>query len=386
MKSRTSLAMLFSIACAMLISTAFAQTDPVGKDVPREAKEEALRRGAMVQEVGTAQASGVDIIADALSHPPDDSHKWYFNLIYIDGCEPCDKLKSDIIKSELLRAWINVDDQSKSAMHYQVRRANPEDIATGPQKDWFAGIKPELKNFPVIVIQPPRNGEYGKNSNVVCVLHGYTTPEDLVNRIRKAIGTYVTELKKNNSIEHVGGNTERAAIIADATRYVGGHAQEIGAPIGGQPQTLPFSIPTQPQNPAQPNVDWPTPLAPQPVSLDTIKALIPNAPPEFLLAVLQARLTDPAQVLQQWQLFQARTPETNPTQPTVNPNVSPNIGGWLQVIMTLFGVGGIGSIIVLLLTLFRSLNKNRLLTDEQFKNLTNWLAALDSKIPPPVSR
>jgi hypothetical protein len=189
------------------IDKAGVEPQPGVIDVPELAIWEAIRRGQMVQELGTVTATEQDAIADALAPPEDDSHKWYLTVVTMENCKPCEALKRDFLQSMALKAWVNVDEPAKSNMHYQVRRL--EDVT---QKDWLAGLKTEIDKggLPLIVIQPPRNGEYGPNRVVVTVLHGYDgNPDKLSERMRAAITAYVREMNKRGLIKHVGENSVR---------------------------------------------------------------------------------------------------------------------------------------------------------------------------------
>lgn len=250
---------LFLLFCLLVCG----QTE---SDVPEIATREIGMRGSMVQEIGTIQADEIDVIADALAPPEDDSHKWFITVV-VDGGKASEKLKLDVIQEPSFKAWVNVDEPMKSSVHYHVRLITDE-----TQQDWLAGIKPkiaELGGCPAIVIQPPRSGEYGKNSTVVGVLGGYDgDAEKMVNRLRASVAQYVSALHKKGLITHVGDNVRRES---------GGHAQYEG--VGAPP---PFQVPSKPLDPVQPNgpVDWPQ-IQPKPTPKPETDPNFPPAQPDM---------------------------------------------------------------------------------------------------------
>lgn len=342
-------------------------------DVPEIAQWEINRRGFMVQELGTTRATPVDAIADALAPPEDDSHKWFFSVVTMDGCPACDRLKADIIRSPVFRSWVNVDDPSKSTFHYQVRRIEDE-----TQRDWFRNIKPRLDRggFPAIVIQPPKNGEYGPNKTVVCIIHGYDgDAEKLTNKLRDNIVAYVEALKKRGELAHVGENAIR--------KPRNGGIQQTPTeqnPSGGPP---PFVVPDKRIDPFQPQGpvnDWP-PVGPKVLTLDEVKALCPGATPDFLLEQLAKKATDPNVVRLEWEVFKAKNP--TPTTPAPETPSTPSAPiPWLTV-LTLVAAGNIPGLIALGLTWYRSnriaSGKKPYLDSGEFQALLGLTDGLDNK-------
>lgn len=340
-----SLLTLITLCCLPL---AIANATP-NDDVPEIAVWEAERRGNMVQEIGTTRADAIDLIGAALAPPADDSGKWYLTVVTMRDCPACEKLKHDFLHNKHLQAWVNVEDPSRSTMHYQVRR-----LEDPTQKDWLHAIEPQLRKggFPALVIQPPRSGEYGKSATTVAILHGYNgDAEALTDRMRRAIVTYVREY----SAQHPEGGIRGEQVI--------GQSDAAAAP--------PFLIPSTPLDPTQPNgpVDWPTVINPRPLTPAQIQALVPQAPPEFLLGVLTSQVTEPAQVLQQWQIYQLQN-QVTPQQPAeVGPATS-----WLQVITSLFSGGSFASIVTLAIMLWRKFSGDKELQEllrQLFDQVTN---------------
>jgi hypothetical protein len=127
--------------------------------------------------------------------------------------------KKDFAENERLRAWVNVGDPAKSYTHYQVRR-----IEDQTQKDWFAKIKIKLQdgmkeaNGPCIVIQPPKNGEFGPNKTVVAMIFGYDgDTAKLSNAMRAGIVKYVDAMNRRGLVTH----NPRIDYSKDGARYSG---------------------------------------------------------------------------------------------------------------------------------------------------------------------
>lgn len=292
----------------------------IPKNVPDAARHEVERRGNLVQSVGTPQAGDNDYIADAFSIPEDDTHKWYLTLVTMEGCKACEKLKYDIATSKVFQSWVHVDDEVSSPMHYQVRRIEDATTTNGSQKDWYNGIRKELKDggYPAMVIQPPRNGQYGANKVVVKILHGYDgNPETYTQRLRDAIAAYVTTMHKKGLVEHIGDNVRRENYSSGKKK--GGYEQSAAA------APPPFTLPSRPvdlNQPSGPVNDWPP--TPQPLTLQQIMLACPGAPNDFLLQQLTAKPTDLNTVSLAWLMYQQahQVPE-KPAEPPVVVNPTP---------------------------------------------------------------
>lgn len=365
------------------VADEIAKATAPDSDVPEIAEWEIQRRGNMVQETGTIRASDVDIIADALAVPEDDSHKWFINVVTTDGCKYCDKLKYDIINSDVFRAWINVDEPTKSTCHYQVR-----DINDRTQADWFAGIKSHLSKggFPAVVIQPPKNGEYGPNKTVVAIFHGYAgDPEKTTFEWRNAIIRYVQTLQQRKQIGHTGNNATRSGIARAGGMQQSGDVIGQTGDVGAPP---PFSVPNT-NNPFQPSPDsnnnWPPAPQPQCFTIEQIKLMIPTAPPEFIMQCLQAKVCDTNTLMQHWQLWQQAHPNASTVAPLVNPITPPSTNTVMQLLLLMLGGGNMLGLVAGGWLIYRKLQKSRggqlLITDEQFNYLYNLL--LNGGQPPP---
>ncbi len=385
---------------AMLLVCSAAQAQM--STTPQVDKEETIRRGDMVQEIGTTQEGPFDLIADALAPPEDDSHKWYITLVTMPDCKPCEALKADFMRSDPLRAWANPQELEESWSHYQVRRFEDADEANGAQRDWFKGVKDKIaEGFkvtggPCIVIQPPRNGEFGPNKTVVAMLFGYDGDGDkTAKKIRAAIVNYVEVMKRRGMVTHVGPNRSGKTLEGGARQMVidkeepptmprqieGGAKQQIAAP--------PFTIPAKPMDLTLPNgpIDIPQPK-PQavPLSLAQLQMIVPNAPADFYLAVLNAGVDNVQMVQLLYAQYQSihgpvapsvPTPEVVPAHPTT-PSVRV-----IDIISLLLGGGSFLALVPMGLMIWRKVNKNHIFNDQQFANLIAMLQQLGGNPPTP---
>lgn len=367
----------FTVCLALMAAAALVQAnDP---DVPVKATHEIDRRGAFVQELGTIQADEFDVIADALAPPQNDSFKWFISVVYKKGDAASDKLRKDIATSPIFRAWIHVDKPAESFVHYHER-----DVDDDTQKSWFKGIQSDIDkgDFPIIVLQPPKNGSYGPNKTIVAVIHGYEgDPKTSVKKLRDAISIYIRALLRKNTVSMKGDNTMRPE-VEDT-----GHAQM--PPVGAVPpfHSGPNTAPRAPVPSFPPAIDEPTAL-----TLEQIQTAVPNATADFYLDALKKKPTTFDSVKLAWFLWEkdhAPTPVVAPEAPKVEadppvagPAVLPPAPPTPSVdtpqaspdhLTCLFSGGTLISVIVGILVLLRALTKNRILTDEQMTALLGML-------------
>jgi hypothetical protein len=344
--------------------------DPPQKDVPNIAEWEIIRRGHMVEPLGTPQAGDASQVAEALAVPADDSYKWFITLVTTDGCRACERLKYDFINSKDLQAWVLVDDPVKSTCHYQVRRI--EDVT---QKDWFAGIQTELRRggFPAVVIQPPRNGQYGPNKTVVTILHGYNgNSRQFGDRMSDAIKKYVAALHRQGVIRP--SNSQQTLRPASEV-VIGGMGQVVVPKSGGLQGPPPFVVP--PQRPVEPppagppGGDWP-PNVSTTLTLDQIKEIVPTATPDFLLSQVNAKPTDKSVVDLAWQVYKNEHGIKDPTPAVPNANA---VSFWTA--LALFLGSSVPGLLSLGLHYLRDQRKSQgkatYLSDDQFNRLTTLL-------------
>lgn len=281
-----------------------AQQSP--RDVPESARREILRRGNMVQMTGTIQADG-GLMAAAFAPPGDDSHKWFITLVGKPGESGFEAMRQMIAsnKEEELLAWIDAAHAAHSTTHYQVRS-----IDDPTQKDWLAGLKPAIDKYglPVVVLQPPRTGQFGPPATIVKAIHGRHPAKELSELLRDGVITYVKRLEQQ---------TLQAGIRQDD------RASSVPPPFNVAPQP---PVNQQPLQPAQPNnlpVDWP-PSDPKPLTMEQIKVACPGATPEFLISTLSAADTNLDLVKLKWLIHQKDHPDTPDTEIVpANPQVSP---------------------------------------------------------------
>ena len=241
---KTNLLFLLSVTVIVAAVTCItcelrAQSPPA--DVPEIAQHEIARRGGHVEMTGTIRHG---LMAAALAPPADDSAKWFLTLVVKSGTDTAAgvasaKMTSIIASDPAIRPWVDVREPLKSALHYHVRSV---DDAT--QADWLKGLQPAIAKMglPLVVLQPPRNGQFGPSSTSIKIVGGVVTGEDLARRLREGIIRYVKTIEPDEEAE-----------VRTGAR----------AGIGSAP---PFALPPK-DPPAVP--DWPpvapvTPAAPPP--------------------------------------------------------------------------------------------------------------------------
>lgn len=228
-------------------------------DVPAIAQDEIARRGNHVEQTGTIRSG---LIAAALAPPADDSAKWFLTLVLKPGDPSSEKMRSIIANDPAMRPWVDVREPLKSTLHYQVRS-----IDDATQADWLKGLRPAIQRsgLPLVVLQPPKNGQFGPTATIVKMVAGVVSGSDLASKLREGIIAYV------QAIESPG--------ISQAS---------IGVPP-------PFSAPPkEPPQPVQPQVpfEWPpvaVPVAPPPTPETPPNPTVPASTfPESWLAIVMA--------------------------------------------------------------------------------------------------
>mgnify|MGYP001608249999 CR=1 FL=1 len=176
-------------------------------NVPQAASDEVLRRGSSVEMVGIITE---DDILVALGPPADDSHKWFLTVITRPGCSACALLKAEwSIKPELL-AFARPGDPENSWSHYNVYRSDDP-----TQSFRWQGI--QITEYPTVLVQPPRNGQYGDPATVVMQRSGYAGgAPSLAGAIRSAVLAYATrQPRAARSVQVVSADV---GIAADAVQ------------------------------------------------------------------------------------------------------------------------------------------------------------------------
>jgi hypothetical protein len=215
-------------------------------DVPPIAQHEIARRGPHVEQTGTIRSG---LMAAALSPPSDDSAKWFLTLVLKPGDKASEQMRSTIANDPAMRPWVDTREPSKSMTHYQVRSV---DDAT--QADWLSSLRAAIQRggVPLIVLQPPRNGQFGSSSTVVKMISGTLTGDELSRKLREAVIEYVHSIEPRGISQSIIGSTPPFAPMVPQL----------------QPQ-VPFEFPPPAQVPApvappNPQVPAADPQAPTP--------------------------------------------------------------------------------------------------------------------------
>jgi hypothetical protein len=346
---------LFSpmILCAAMASA----EDKLGAE---KAKIEVERRGPCVQIVDDQiHDLGEEAYFAALSIPADDSHKWFLTVIYDKRTAMTDALKKDFAEAKELEPWVRVKDRGKgtydvystdeSFMHCNFEpRVNP----FKPEK--WKWIKAE--NCPAIVIQLPISGEWGTAGTVVNQRTGYNgKPDELATWIRDSIKKYTDKYSQTRGYRDARDKIRKLIGFA-------GHRQ-VGAwnpPFAVQPKELGHGA--DPPSPFPPDLVPSTPPEPKVLTLEQIKAIVPDAPADFLMAQLLAKVKTPSEVQVAWLMKQLQDkdkevkPVPSPDPPVVTPPapapdpMDPFAGR--PILSWLFTGGGMVAILMIVLQLF----------------------------------
>jgi len=251
------------------------------KDVPDVAPREIARRGNQVELTGTIRSG---LMAAALAPPEDDSAKWFVTLVYQPGEPVSEKLRKTIQEDRDIRAWVDFKDPLHSFTHYQERA-----ITDPLQRDWLAGLSQAIERYglPMVVIQPPRNNQFGPPATIVKCVHGDHSGKDLSAKIREGIVTYVTTIE-----------SQQPVAAAPAAERVIGVSPPFVPKQPEQPKTDPL-----PTNPAKTPFDWPD-SKPAALTMEEIQAACPGATPEFVLESMKAKASNAETLGLRWQLYQ----------------------------------------------------------------------------------
>ena len=159
-------------------------------DEPLEVNQtEVLRLGNLVQHVDGIRAEGnVDAFVEALGPPASDADKWFVSVLTMQGCAPCQKLKSDWATSPWLLALAHPSDPKQSWAHYNV-------YAHEDRSQAFRFESLQVTAYPTVIVQPPRSGKYGKASTVVFQGTYGGDPQQLATNIVQAIRHYVAKFE-----------------------------------------------------------------------------------------------------------------------------------------------------------------------------------------------
>lgn len=261
---------LMTIGLAMLCMTSFVQAQT--KDVPELAEWEIQRRGNHVERTGTYRSG---LMAAALSPPKDDSEKWFLTLVVKSG-DPASEQMKHVLNDAAMKPWVDIHDPGRSQMHFQLR--NIEDRT---QADWLSGLRPAIERggLPVVVVQPPRSGKFGDPKRIVKTIHGTLSGRELAEKLRESVIDYINAIEIPNDHGLIG----------------------VPAPFNVQP-------PPQAQPPVNPPAALPfefPPARPQEVTIEQIQAVCPGAPAEFVLKMINDKVTSLEMVKLHWSIYQS---------------------------------------------------------------------------------
>lgn len=382
---------LLLLACALACATASAQPAPIiGGDVkpphlenrdktvsapPQVDKEEVTRRGNMVQPMGTIEQGPVDIIADSLSPPENDSDKWFIFVVTKDGDAKSELLKQHTLKAKLtdgtdnpLQAWVKPNEPAKSYAHYNVLRFEDSDPQRGVFKDWFTAIREPIakgaaaNGWPVVILQPPKSGKYGPNKTVVAMVFGYDgSPSTLCNQLRYAQTQYVARLHQRGLLSTYSREAEERNAAFDAAKKDGAKVEAEAPEVPttetpkGAGQQPPFIVPNGPINPLFPiNPNGPDiPPQPQYLTLQQVQQLCPGAPAEYIMRIMAGNPTvaQAQQIAAQWSI------DRQQVNPTPAPSIPTASNGIIAALLGALGGGSIMGLIGAGLVAFRNYKK-----------------------------
>jgi hypothetical protein len=180
---------LLAIAALLVCSVGLCQ------GVDEAAKYEALRRGSHVEYVDGVQGEA-DMVAEVTAAPPNDSYKWTISVVTQANCQPCERLKYDFLNTPELKALV---DKTHGTAAYGVFR-----IEDATQTWRLAGLN--LTKFPAVVVQPPKNGMYGPDSDYLEPIVGYDgNGKKLAEKITSKMVARATAYKRANQRALVKG-------------------------------------------------------------------------------------------------------------------------------------------------------------------------------------
>lgn len=216
---------------------------------------EIYRMGNSVTMLGQgARSAGQDCWMDAIKPPVSDANKFFIVVISMENCRPCEQLLKDFARTPELQAFVNVASPKQSWSHFCHYMQEDETQA-------WRWEKLKLTKFPAIIIQPPLNGRYGSNSQVVMQKSGYNG-----NAIELSL-QISDHIKK-----FIAAKSKPAAVV----------------PHRGYQQLVPWQPeanakpPFRPLRPKQPDQQIPAPFNPVepagPLDVDVPSPLNPDAP------------------------------------------------------------------------------------------------------------
>lgn len=171
---------------------------------------EVIRRGNFVEHININRQHISDVDSDGISQvmqmPADDSDKWYVSIVGIKDCPACLSLKSDWTNDINLQSIAIPGDGENSWAHLNYYQY--EDTS----QSWrWKDI--EFSGFPAIIVQPPRNEQFGPVKDIVFFQSGYGgDPEILARKMLDAIKLRITKFPPTSPIR---GPPQEAVIGVD---------------------------------------------------------------------------------------------------------------------------------------------------------------------------
>jgi len=155
---------------------------------------EVLRLGDMVQHVdGRCYGqTSEDVAIEALKPPADDTHKWFISVITTPRCAGCLELKKAWATDPWLLALADPEDSKASWAHFGIY-----DHTDKTQTERWKNLK--ITGYPTIVVQPPKNGDYGPPADVVYQSVYCGDPQRQAAEIGEAIKLRATSLAAGHS-------------------------------------------------------------------------------------------------------------------------------------------------------------------------------------------
>jgi hypothetical protein len=186
-----TIGLMFAVTLAVqslrCIPPVFAQDVPPPTAVEVDT-DEVFRRGNLTVKIN-GYMSDIDMAATSAYGPPaDDSHKWFITILADESAES-KQLLSDIANKPELRAWVNVEKPKESWSHFNVYYSKDK-----TQSFRWSHIK--VDRLPVVLLQPPRNWDFGNPATVVLQRSGYTESSQLSKDFSQAIYVYTTKLAR----------------------------------------------------------------------------------------------------------------------------------------------------------------------------------------------
>lgn len=166
----------WALAFALVLPGMFvAQAEPDSEEVVRE---EIIRRGDLVEHV-TGDIHEADPLVAAISQiaadvPRIETDKFHLSVVTKKDCPACDALKKQWETDAVLRAYAVPESPSDSWAHLTIYDYDDK----LQQWRWTPGPSNpnpvKISGFPTIMLQPPRNGQWGDPSTVIykCVYEG----------------------------------------------------------------------------------------------------------------------------------------------------------------------------------------------------------------------